>query len=205
MSADVAVIEHPEQAAALLDPVRARVLQHLSEPDSAAGAARALKLPRQRVGYHVRELQRAGLLREVGERRQRNYVERLLQATAKRYVISPAALGPSALAADTIRDRFSSEYLVVTASRIVHDVGVLQRLAAAAGKTLPTLTIETEVRFASPASQSAFAAELAEAVAGVVARHHDPGAPNGRTFRVVAGAHPVLPSAQTPSRTNADD
>jgi DNA-binding transcriptional ArsR family regulator len=202
----LAVINQPAQAAALLDPVRARILEHLREPDSAANVARALRLPRQRLGYHVRELERAGLLREVGERRRRNYIERLLQATAKRYVISPAALGPGAPSPDEIRDRFSSEYLVATASRVVQDVGQLQQLAADAGKKLPTLTIETVVRFASPESQSAFANALAECITRLVAEHHDDRAPNGRSFRVIAGAHPMPPGQpSSPSHQAAHD
>lgn len=205
MIPDLAVIEEPAQAAALLDPVRAQVLEHLRNPDSAAGAARALRLPRQRIGYHVRELERAGLLRPVGERRRRNYVERLLQATAKRYLISPAALGPGAPSLDAVRDRFSSEYLVATAARVVQDVGTLQRLAANAGKSLPTLTIESEVRFASPAAQSAFASELADAIARVITKYHDSNALNGRSFRLIAAAHPMLPPSTPPSPTSDAD
>ncbi|MDB4877411.1 MAG: transcriptional regulator, ArsR family [Gemmatimonadetes bacterium] len=195
MQTDLLVLESPEQAAAVLDPVRSRLLEHLREPDSAAGAARALKLPRQRLGYHVRELERAGLIRAVGERKQRNCVERLLQATARRYVISPSV---GQLSSIDIRDRFSSEYLVATAARVVQDVGTLQRLARDAGKKLPTLTIESEVRFASPEASHAFTRDLARAVAALVAEYHDETAQHGRRFRVVAAAHPALPSNVSP-------
>src|ERR1043166_2415554 len=129
MQPNVAVLDSPAQAAALLDPVRPRVLDHLRDPDPAAGTARALKLPRQRLGYHVRELEAVGLLRPVGERKVRNTVERLLQSTARHYVISPAVLGSAAPAPGEIRDRFSSEYLVAAGARIVEDVGTLQKLA----------------------------------------------------------------------------
>lgn len=193
MQADLAVVHQARQAAALIDPARARILDHLRDPDSAAGTARALKVPRQRLGYHVRELESAGLLRPVGERKVRNAVERLLQSTARRYVISPAALGRIAVSPDAIRDRFSSEYLVATGARIVQDVAALQTLAAGAGKTLPTLTIETEVRFASAHAQHEFATALADAVTKLVAEYHDERAPHGRPFRFVVAGHPSLP------------
>jgi len=201
MQADLVVIESPIQAAALLDPVRARLLEHLRDPDSAAGAARALRLPRQRLGYHIRELERAGLLHAVGERRQRNCVERLLQSSARQFLISPAALGAGRLSGDQIRDRFSSEYLVVTAARIVEDVAVLQRLATEANKTLPTLTIEAEVRFSSAEAQHAFATDLAQTIARLVEKHHDENAPPGRRFHVVAVAHPALSRAGATPRS----
>ena len=72
MTADYAVVESTDQAATLMDPMRLQILAHLREPESAAGVARALGLPRQRVGYHIRELERAKLLRSVGERRRGN-------------------------------------------------------------------------------------------------------------------------------------
>jgi DNA-binding transcriptional ArsR family regulator len=197
MLSELLVLETPEQAAAVLDPVRARLLEHLREPDSAAGAARALKIPRQRLGYHARELERAGLIRAVGERRQRNCVERLLQATARRYVISPSALGGGPAA--EVRDRFSSEYLVAAAARIVQDVGTLQRFAREAGTKLPTLTIEAEVRFASPEASAAFTRELSRAVSSLIAEYHDDAAPHGRRFRVVAAAHPALANTVIPN------
>ncbi|HEY4215940.1 MAG TPA: helix-turn-helix domain-containing protein [Gemmatimonadaceae bacterium] len=195
MQADLIVIDAPEQAAAVIDPVRGRILEHLREPDSAAGAARALHLPRQRLGYHIRELERAGLLESVGERKQRNCVERLLQATARRYLVSPSALATGPLPSDLVRDRSSSDYLIAAAARTVQDVAALQRAAKETGKTLPTLTIETEVRFASPSDSHAFATDLARAVASLVAEYNDVEAPHGRRFRVVAAAHPA--SAQS--------
>jgi len=44
------------------------------------------------------------------------------------------------------------------------------------------------VRFADAAARSAFAQELADAVAALVRRHHDASAPRGRTFRCYVGA-----------------
>ena len=61
MVAAVQVIQSAETAATLFSPARMRILEHLAEADSAAGIARRLGLPRQQVGYHMRELQQAGL------------------------------------------------------------------------------------------------------------------------------------------------
>jgi DNA-binding transcriptional ArsR family regulator len=192
---ELIVIETPEQAAAVIDPVRGRILEYLRDPDSAAGAARALRLPRQRLGYHIRELERTGLLLSVGERKQRNCVERLLQSTARRYVVSPSALSGGSLPTDAIRDRSSSAYLIAAAARTVQDVGTLHRNALESNKPLPALTIETHVRFASPADSHAFATELARAVASLIAKYNDDAAPHGRRFRVLAAAHPASESS----------
>ena len=89
---DVAVIADPAAAEAALEPARARLLAQLTEPRSAAMLAAAIGLPRQKVNYHLRTLERHGLVELVEERRKGNVTERLLRAAAASYVISPAAL-----------------------------------------------------------------------------------------------------------------
>lgn len=192
MPVDCSVLESTEQAAALLDPVRLEILARMREPESAVGVARALGLPRQRVGYHIRELERAGLVRFVAERRRGNCLERLLQSTATHYVVGPRALGLLGPAAEAMRDRFSSAYLIAAASRTIDEVGTLRERAHAAGRQLPTLTLESEVRFASSAQQRAFAEELTESFARLVAKYHDDESERGRRFRVVVSGHPKI-------------
>ena len=204
MPADCLVVESTDQAAILLDPVRLRILTLLRLPDSAANVARSLGLPRQRVGYHIRALQNANLLQFVGERRSRNCVERLLQASASFYVVSPRALGAAGAPATdpgSVRDRFSSSSLLSAASRTIAAVAALRERAESAGRPLPTLTLEAGVRFASPEDQRAFADELMDSFATLVAKYHDDQAPRGRPFRVVISGHPALPpDAAGPAR-----
>jgi DNA-binding transcriptional ArsR family regulator len=77
----VDVIEDSERAAALLSPMRLQLVESLREPDSAAGVARKLGLPRQKVHYHLRELERAGLVEVLEERRKGNVVAPLRRTT----------------------------------------------------------------------------------------------------------------------------
>jgi len=178
----------------VLDPARLRILSALRDPDSSAGVARRLRQPRQRVGHHVRALESAGLLTCVGERRKRNCVERLLPATARSYVLAPQLLGQLGSPPDGIQDRFSSTYLLAAANRVLQEVSTLRPRAEAAGKKLPTLTLQTEVRFASARSQSEFLEELLAAFAELVSRHHRPESPGGRSFRISLFGHPALPA-----------
>src|SRR5215469_7755703 len=148
MSAALEVIEEPERAASVLDPMRRQLLDELAVPDSAAGLARRLGLPRQVVTYHVRQLEAEALVSFVAERRKRNCVERIVQATARSYVISPDVLGPLAADPARVEDQFSSTYLLAVASKLIRDVGALRGRADAAGKRLATLTAQADVRFA---------------------------------------------------------
>jgi DNA-binding transcriptional ArsR family regulator len=193
---DVQVIDQPAVAVAALDPIRARVLAALVEPGSATTVAAALGLPRQQVNYHVRTLESHGLVRLVEERPRRGLVERVVQASAAGFVVSPTVLGP--LAADPDRtDRLSARYLIALAARAVRDVADLSLRATRAGKSLPTLAIDTEVRFASAAARAAFTRQLTTAVADLVATYHDETTPGGRRHRLVVLAHPTAPTARS--------
>jgi DNA-binding transcriptional ArsR family regulator len=197
---DVAVIEDPAVAAVSLDPTRARLLAELSEPASATVLADRVGLARQKVNYHLRELERHGLVELVEERRKGNMTERVLRATAASYVISPAAL--SAVAPDPGRapDRLSARWLLAVAARLVRDVGALVAGAARANKTVATFAIEGEVRFASAADRAAFADEVTRALTALVGKYHDERAAGGRTHRVILAVHPaVAPAAALPA------
>src|SRR6266480_2568391 len=97
---DVTVIDEPAAAEASLDPIRARLLAELAEPGSASMLAARVGLSRQTANYHLRALERHGLVELVEERRKGNCVEGVLRATAASYVSSPTAVsavvpGPS--------------------------------------------------------------------------------------------------------------
>lgn len=190
---DVAVIDDAAAAEVSLDPVRARLLAELAEPGSASSLAARVGLARQKVNYHLRTLERHGLLELVDERRKGNCTERVLRATATSYVISPTAL--AAVQPDPARapDQLSARWLLALGARLVRDVGELIGAAARAGKRPSTFALDGEVRFATAADRAAFAEELGGAVAALVAKYHDPGAKGGRTHRLVVALHPKVP------------
>jgi DNA-binding transcriptional ArsR family regulator len=191
---DVAVIDDPAAAEVSLDPVRARLLAELAEPASATMLAARVGLPRQKVNYHLRALERHRLVELVEERRKGNFTERVLRATAASYVISPAALGAVEPDPGRAPDRVSAAWLLAVASRLVRDVGDLIGGAARARQRVATFALDGEVRFASAAERAAFAEELAGVIAGLVARYHDPHAPRGRDHRLVVALHPSITS-----------
>jgi DNA-binding transcriptional ArsR family regulator len=182
-------------AAVLLRPLRARILELLAEPQSAATVARRLSMARQKVGYHLKELEKQGLVELVEERRSGNCVERIVRATSRAYLVSAEALGSLAQGALEATDRFSAAYVVAIASRAITELASMRRAADEAGKRLATLTVETEIRFAGAAERAAFAEELAREIARLTAKYHDESAPRGRPHRIVSFAYPK-PAAQ---------
>lgn len=203
IGAGLGVVREAEQAAVLLyHPLRLRILSALLEPDSAAGVARRMKLPRQTVNYHVRELARAKLLARAGRRRRRHLYEQCYVATARGYVLSPELLGKLAADPAQVADTFSAKYLIGLASKVQSELARSTELAAAAGKRIATLSINTELRFTSPEQRAAFTEELRRAIVEVAGKHSSPytmadGTPaEGRPFRLVVGCYPIPPAAE---------
>jgi DNA-binding transcriptional ArsR family regulator len=176
-------------------PLRARILERLATPTTAAAIARALQVPRQQVGYHLRALDKQGLIELVEERRNGNVVERLVKASSRAYLVSAEALAALSPDPDQAADRFSSGYLIAVAARSVRELAALRERAQKEGKSLPTFTLQSEIRFASAQARRTFADELAQVVANLVARHHDDRHPGGRRYRLFLGLHPSAGSA----------
>ena len=187
---EIAVIDNPVVATVALEPTRARLLAELVEPGSATTLAVRLGLPRQMLNYHVRALEAQGLVALVEVRSRRGCTERVMQASAAAYVLSPEALGPAAADPARTADRLSAGYLLALGARAIREVGTQLKSADAAGKTLPTLSIDTEIRFRSAAERAAFTGDLAMSVATLAARYHDESAPGGRWSRLVVFDHP---------------
>jgi DNA-binding transcriptional ArsR family regulator len=203
MDAVLQTISSAQAAAVLLHPARLEMLEFLSQPDSAAGLARRLHLPRQQVNYHLRELEREGFVEMVEERRKGNCVERLMKASARSFVIDPRILGKVGADPDQIADKLSSAYLIAIAAQAIRDLIALDTKASESNKRLSTLGLHVDVRFAGAAERSAFSEELAQSIAALAAKYHNETAPGGRTFRFFLGAYPAVtpqPKSKTESK-----
>ena len=191
MNPAVHVIDEGGAATSALHPLRLEILGELAEPESAAGLARRIGVPRQQVNYHIRQLEEQGLVKLVGERRVRNCIERLVQAVGRSYMISPAALGELGADPERIEDKASAGYLLAVASQMIQELAGLQDRTGRPDDDAQALALRADIRFKSQESQTAFAAELTEEVARLVAKYHVPRASRGRRFRILASAYPV--------------
>lgn len=190
------MITDPAAAACILDPVRGRLLAELTEPASAATLATRVGLTRQKVNYHLHALERHRLVSVAEERPWGGLTERLLVASAASYVVSPSALGDVAPDPGKSNDRLSAGHLVALAARAVREVGELWQTARRADKRLATLSIDTAIRFRSPADRAAFTRDLSEAVATLAARYHDDSDGAGRSHRLLVASYPMPSTAQ---------
>jgi hypothetical protein len=118
-------------------------------------------------------------------------------ASAASYLVSPGAMGPVAADPDRNPDRVSASYLIALAARIVREVKALLTRSAETEKRLPTLSVDTVIRFRSAADRAEFTQELTHAIAHLAAKYHDEKAPDGRPHRLVTVAYPMPPNTNS--------
>jgi DNA-binding transcriptional ArsR family regulator len=197
MLPDLECIADEKRGEALLHPLRLRILAMARTPASATEIAARLRLPRQRVNYHVRRLADRGLLRRAGRQRKRNMFEQRYVAAARSFLLVPALLGPLEADWRSFEDTASAAYLLALTSRMQSDLARLWRAAQEDGTRPTTLSLKSQFRFASPQQRADFARALRQAVVDVVARHTSVDevsggrSASGPAYRMVLGCYPL--------------
>ncbi|MEM7099367.1 MAG: helix-turn-helix domain-containing protein [Pseudomonadota bacterium] len=165
---------------------RQQILQDLVEPASASALAKRHDMSRQRIGYHMRDLEKAGCISMVGERAQRGLTEKLYQVTPRVFTQAPSTLPES-----TNQSEFSFTRLV---NVLGHALTTLARIKqrASAKQTIATLALDATMHFENPSQRKAFTEELLDAVQTVIRKHEQARTSSTRSFRVMLGAYPDL-------------
>jgi hypothetical protein len=139
------------------------------------------------VNYHLKELDRAGLVRRVGERRNRNFVESLYRSVARTFVVSPRVAWGNPRRVRAMREQLSLETLVHLGERLERDAVALLDRAAFEGEEVASSSVEVEIRLAGEEDRARFLKEYLAAVRPVIERHQRA---EGDRYRVVLAAYP---------------
>ncbi|MFB0842180.1 ArsR/SmtB family transcription factor [Paenibacillus oleatilyticus] len=185
-------IEAPEQAMALLNPLRADIAARLASPASAAEVARAIGEAPQRINYHLKALEKAGLVRRVGTRQVRNLVEVLYQAVAKTFILSDQ-LGMKPETVRRLKDQGSLSHLVQTAERIKQDALLLMEHSDE-GQDIPSASLQFQVSLRDAEERHAFVEEYAALVRQLTAKYRKPAneAEPADPYHVVLAVYPQI-------------
>jgi DNA-binding transcriptional ArsR family regulator len=193
---DVCYIEDVEQAMTLLKPIRLEILRRLDSPRTCPELAAEFEESAQKIYYHVKALQEAGLVDKVAERRVRGTVEGSYQARARSYWLAPRLVG--AIGGERqARDQASLRVLLELAEDVIEDTGKLGR-ASEAGRQVPSLSLSAQIHLADSTQRAAFLHELQttfQALAlkyGIAQHDDDTGDANSKSanFRLVMMCYP---------------
>jgi DNA-binding transcriptional ArsR family regulator len=182
------VVEDIEALQVLGHPLRVRILEALREPGSAATVAREVGDTRQKVNYHLKELERVGLVTPVGERRAGNFIETLYQAAGRSFLVSPQVAWSDPRRVDALREQHSLDRLVMVGAQLQRDAISLLDRAAFDGEQIASAAVEVDVHFADEKDRAAFLDEYLKTVQELCDRY---GSRDGLPYRVVLAAHPA--------------
>jgi DNA-binding transcriptional ArsR family regulator len=158
MMQDVFYIEDLEQAVALLKPIRIEVLKRLDEPRTCPELAEAFGETAQSIYYHVKALEKVGLVQKVEERRVRGAVEGYYQAAARSYWLAPHLVGKVGGEKMT-RDQISLRVLLDLAEEMHEDIGRLAHRSES-GRDVPSLSLSAHIHLPNGARRAEFLAEV---------------------------------------------
>jgi DNA-binding transcriptional ArsR family regulator len=181
----VAVVGERERVEAIVRGPRLRLLEALAErPDSAAGLAVRLGLPRQTLNYHLRQLEAAWPRRARRAARRRQLRRAASRSDRRRGGGRGAPCGRSCLRRKSALPRCRAR------SR-----RGAPALAEAAGR-------DDDHRNGDPLRERGGSNGVRRRPegdrAGARARYHHEDAAGGRRFTVLAVAHPTVPARRTP-------
>lgn len=159
---EMIVVDDPEQAVVLLNPLRAHILAHMRSPVSAAEVGRLMGETPQKINYHLKALEKVGLVRKTGTRQVRNLVEVLYQAIAKSFVLSDA-LGFEPETARRMKQDGSLSHLAHTSEKLKRDALKLMERTEA-GETVHSATLSATVRLPDEDARQSFVQEYMEAL-----------------------------------------
>jgi DNA-binding transcriptional ArsR family regulator len=187
-------VNDAETLQALAHPIRVQALEALREPASAATVARRIGLPRQKVNYHLKELERAGLVQRIEERRVGNFVESVYRAVARTFLVSPRVAWADPRRLEALRSQHSLETLVLLGERLQRDAAGLLDRAAFDGEQIASASVVAEARFASEADREAFLRAYVRTTADLLERH---GTKSGAPYRVLLAAYPEAEGSES--------
>jgi DNA-binding transcriptional ArsR family regulator len=147
-----------DQARLLLRPLRMELMQLLAEPRTCTELAAALKLTPQKAYYHVKVLEKAGLVDRVAERKVKGISEGIYRAAGDSVWISPeltAKLGGGR----QVRRQVALGQLGELAGLVMEDARAL-----AAEPDAPVMTVNAAIELASPADRKSFMEDVQEAI-----------------------------------------
>jgi DNA-binding transcriptional ArsR family regulator len=182
-------LDEIEQASAVLQPMRIRLLKLLAEPRTCTELGTSVGETPQKVYYHVKKLEAAGVVTRVDERRVRGIIEGIYQATAASYWLSPGLVGRNRPL--RAMDRLSLGHLLTLAEDLQTDVAALAaRPQDASDEEIPSVGVSAEVELA-PDQRAPFLRDLQSALEDLLSRYgKSPTESSGTTFRIALACYP---------------
>ncbi|SFS97338.1 winged helix-turn-helix domain-containing protein [Marininema halotolerans] len=181
-------ITSTEQAAALLHPLRGEILAHLTQPASATEVARQIGETPQRVNYHLKTLEKVGLVHRTGSRHVKNLVEGLYQGAARTYLLADT-LGLSPKDLQRFEQETSLSHLIQTSERI-KEAAMRLMDHTDTDEEIPSATLTTQIRLQDESERRAFLDEYVQLLQHLATKYSAKEGEKGAPYRMVMAVYP---------------
>jgi DNA-binding transcriptional ArsR family regulator len=169
-----------DQLKVLLAPPRVELMTRMATPTTCPQLGKQLSMTPQKIYYHVKALEKAGLVRKVREERVKGIMQGVYQASAHSIALSPRLVarlgGRKALTSSVSLSR-----LLDAADQIVRDVQVLSERNKPA-----SLTIDTTINLA-PGHRVSFLRDAGRAIEDLARRYTTAG--EAQPFRLLVACY----------------
>lgn len=185
---DLLYIEEIEKANALLQPLRIELLKQMVEPRTCTEMAAVVEQTPQRVYYHVKILEKAGLVEKASERKVRGIQEGLYQATAQSYWLSPQLVGRLG-GQRQATDQMSLGFLLSLAEELQADIAAL---APQTEQEIPSLGLSMQIELKDEADRADFMADVQQLFQQLAEKYGNQGreATDSHLFRLMLACYP---------------
>lgn len=185
------VLDQVSQISALFKPIRLELLTMLAEPRSCGQLAEIFHTSPQKVYYHIKVLERAGLVEKAYEKRVRGIMEGYYQAAAESYWLAPELINQLG-GERRINGQMSLGYLLGLAAQVQSEIAPLLRQEG----DIPSLGISAQVNLSRDANRAEFLEELQTAVQKIAekygSREDEEVNGGGKNFRLVFACYPQV-------------
>ena len=166
---DVFYIDDLDQATTLLKPIRLEILQQLDEPRTCPELGDFFDESPQKIYYHIKALQNAGLVDRVSEKRVRGAVEGYYQARARSYWLAPQLVGKVG-SQRMAQDQVSLRVLLDLTEEMQDEVGRLGHRAEA-GQDVPSLSLSAHIHLPDLDRRAAFLEEVQQVFTALATKY----------------------------------
>lgn len=182
------LITDAEQLMMIRNPYKLQILQYLNEPHSASEVAKFMGESPQKMNYHFKKLENAGLVRKTGTRAIRNLVEVLYESVAEQYIVTEQTDIESDLIRQ-LKDQGPLMHLYDMSEQIKKDtVELLNRVEDAIH--VPSAVVDFQVQFADEDERKAFMGEYIELVHELVSKYQVEKTTETPRFKALLAVYP---------------
>jgi DNA-binding transcriptional ArsR family regulator len=186
------VLDQVAQISALFKPIRLELLTMLAEPRTCRQLAEAFHTSPQKIYYHIKVLERAGLVEKKYEKRVRGIMEGYYQAAAESYWLAPQLVNKLG-GERPVNGQMSLGYLLGLAEQVQSEVTPLLKLES----EVPSVGLSAQIYLNRESDRAAFLDELQEVVQNLAEKYgsveNEPvNSGVDESFRLILACYPQL-------------